>query len=137
MSLSNGHSTIYCVYDISKPQYIVSTFPGQRTGHGQRTADRGRRGQLQAGAEGAQRGRSFRPWPCQGRAEEKPLDSAWAVTGAQGRGSIIVVGIIPVVRHVGIIGIKPRLFSLGTFPALCCFILAQLGQDSVKDIPIT
>ena len=44
---------------------------------------------------------SFRPWPCRGRAEEKPLDSLTAVTGAQGRGSIVVcVGIF-----AGVIGI--------------------------------
>jgi len=81
MSLSNGHTTIYCVYCLHKPQYIVSTFLGQRIGQDQRE-------QLQTGAEGAQSGHSFMPWPCRGKAEEKPLDSAGAVTGAQGAGRI-------------------------------------------------
>ena len=62
-------------------------------------------GQLQAGAEGAQRGRSFRPWPCRGMAEEKPLDSAEEVTGAQGRGSIVVVDVGIFARVIGIISV--------------------------------
>ena len=85
--------TDICLYQTDTPLYIVSTtyqnhnilcLPSPDSGQDRISGDSFRQ---------AQRGRSFTPWPCRGRAEEKPLDSLTAVTGAQGRGSIVVVDV--------------------------------------------
>lgn len=74
---------------------------GQDTDSGQRaagTASGGRRG-------GTERAQLQAVAPCRGKAEEKPLDSAETVTGAQGRGLIVVVDVGIFAGVIGIIAI--------------------------------
>jgi hypothetical protein len=84
MSVVQRHTTIYSVMIKQTPQYIVCSNNRQRTGDSGRATVDG--GQLQAGAEGAQMGRSFRPWPCRGRAEKSPWTAQRPSQGHRGGG---------------------------------------------------
>ena len=87
------------------PQYIVCSNNRQRTGdRGQRTRHGGH-GQRQTVTEGQRSRRRSDPGDGCGMAEEKPLDSAEAVTGAQGRGLIVVVYVGIFAGVIGIIAI--------------------------------
>lgn len=102
MSLPDAHTTIYCVYFLLIPQDIVSTFALNTwycvylpcTADRPRTAGQEQRWQLQAGAEGAQRRHSFRPWPCRGRAEESPWTARGPSQEHRGGGQNDIEGIL-------------------------------------------